>query len=126
MKDRVLSNHRYYVENQKQLLDDQRTPKHYTDIRAWQLERILAAHRLLSDNHCADCGKRNYAGSLQFHHIEGDGAEHRAERHIGNATWQMAAWIIRFPELAKRRIESLCHKCHVKAERPIRRMKRGY
>ena len=119
-----ISNHKYYEAHREALLDSRRgDQRHYDAIRDWQLARIKKAHCLLNGNHCADCDKRGYLNNLDFHHVRGDGAQHRAERGIGNCAWQMASWILEFPVLAKGRITSLCHKCHVKAERKLRAQK---
>ncbi len=96
---------------------EKKQAKRLTRIRNWQLNQIAKAHSALSitggTGICVGCGTTK---NLQFHHIFGDGEQHRKDTGVGLATWLLASWILRNLFYAVERIESRCPKCHGKAD----------
>jgi hypothetical protein len=82
-------------------------------IRNWQLKVSRDAHHLLNDGKCASCPRKR---RLQFHHVKGDGEQHRKDTGAGLATWMLARWILKNQLAALGYIESRCPRCHRKAD----------
>lgn len=95
--------------------------KKIASVRKSNLKAIRKAHIALGGGVCADCGTNT---KLQFHHVLGNGEQHRQEIKAGNATWMMAWWIIRNLDEAKEILQSLCPKCHKQADVLLRQAKK--